>query len=36
MAKDPVILDASTGQVLDFGLDNAARALPSPVVAFRR
>jgi hypothetical protein len=31
-----VIIDASTGQVLDFGLDNTARALPSPVVAFRR
>lgn len=31
-----IILDSSTGQVLDFGLDNTARALPSPVVAFRR
>jgi hypothetical protein len=31
------VLDANTGQVLDFGLDNSAKpALPDPVVAFRR
>jgi hypothetical protein len=30
------VLDATTGQVLDFGLDNSATSLPSPVVAFQR
>jgi hypothetical protein len=30
------VLDATTGQVLDFGLNNAAKPLPGPVVAFRR
>lgn len=30
------VLDASTGQVLDFGLDDSAKALPNPVVEFRR
>jgi len=30
------VLDATTGQVLDFGLDNSATAIPGPVVAFRR
>lgn len=30
------VLDAATGQVLDFGLTNAAKPLPGPVVAFRR
>ncbi len=30
------VLDATTGQVLDFGLDTSARPLPSPVVAFQR
>ena len=30
------VLDAATGQVLDFGLGNSARALPKPLVVFRR
>lgn len=30
------VMDAATGQVLDFGLTNAAKSLPRPVVAFRR
>jgi hypothetical protein len=30
------VLDASTGQVLDFGLGDSATALPNPLVAFQR
>lgn len=30
------VLDAATGQVLDFGLVNSARPIPDRVVAFRR
>ncbi|MGH3407191.1 MAG: hypothetical protein ACRDRJ_32530 [Streptosporangiaceae bacterium] len=30
------VLDATSGQVLDFGLTNASKLLPGPVVAFRR
>jgi hypothetical protein len=30
------VLDAANGEVLDFGLTNAATPLPSPVVAYRR
>jgi hypothetical protein len=30
------VADASTGQVLDFGLDNSAKALPNPVIPFSR
>jgi hypothetical protein len=30
------VLDASTGQVLDFGLDTSGTPLPTPVVAFQR
>jgi hypothetical protein len=30
------VVDADTGQVLDFGLGNSAKALPNHVIAFRR
>jgi hypothetical protein len=30
------VADANTGQVLDFGLDNSAKALPDPVIVFSR
>jgi hypothetical protein len=30
------VLDATTGQVLDFGLDTSGTPLPTPVVAFQR
>jgi hypothetical protein len=30
------VLDASTGQVLDFGPGTSVKALPNPLVVFRR